>query len=83
MKELTGFTNTLLRSRGENREYSPEEIGIKLGNEGVLRRRKSSGMVLMFDRPTLHRLHQLARSLGVGKRVAKCQDCRELGIVAE
>jgi hypothetical protein len=83
MKELTGLANTLLRSRGENREYSPEEFGIKLGNEGVLRRRRSSGMVLVFDRPTIGRLHLLARSLGVGKRVAKCRDCRELQITEE
>jgi hypothetical protein len=76
IKELTGLTNTLLRSRGELREYSPEEFGIKLGNEGVLRRRRSSGMVLMFDRQTLHRLHQLTRGSGVGKREPKCLDCK-------
>ena len=41
MKELTGLANTLLRSRGENREYSPEELGknsrtrVSAGTAGV------------------------------------------------
>jgi hypothetical protein len=83
MKELTGLANTLLRSRGETREYSPEESGKKLGNEGVLRRRMNSGMVLMFDRQTLRRLHQLARNLGVEKKVTKGRDCKELQIAGE
>jgi hypothetical protein len=78
MKELTGLTNTLLRSRGENREYSPEELGIKLGNEGVLRSRRNSGMFVMLDRQTSRRLHQLAGNLGVGKRVSRCRHCKEL-----
>jgi len=80
MKELTAFTNTLLRSRGENREYSPEELGIKLRNEGVTRRRRNSGMVLMFDRQIPRRLHQMARNLGVAKRVSTCRHCKELRI---
>ena len=83
MKDLTGFTNTLLRSRGENREYSPEELGIRLKNEGLCRRRRNSGMVLVFDRPTQRRVHQMARSLGVGKSVAECPDCSETQITAE
>jgi len=77
------LTNTLLSSRGELREYSREELGIKLKTEGVFRRRRNSGMVLVFDRPTRRRLHQMARSVGVGKRVAACPDCEELQIRAE
>ena len=83
MKDLTGFTNTLLRSRGENREYSPEELGIRLKNEGLCRRRRNSGMVLVFDRPTQRSVHQMARSLGVGKSVAECPDCSDTKIVHE
>jgi hypothetical protein len=83
MKELTGLTNTLLRSRGEMREYSPEELGKKFCNEGILRRRTNSGMVLMFDRQNVCRIHQLARNLGVGRKVAKCRDCKEVQITAE
>jgi len=83
MKELTEFTNTLLRSRGENREYSPEELGIKLRNEGVTRRRRNSGMVLMLDRQIPRRLHQMARNLGVVKRVSACRYCKELRITTE
>jgi hypothetical protein len=82
MKELTDLTNTLLRSRGENREYSPEELGIKLGNEGVLRIRRNSGMFLTLDRQTPHRLHQLARNLGVGKKVSRCRICKELQLAS-
>jgi hypothetical protein len=83
MKDLTGFTNTLLRARGENRECSSVELGIKLKNEGVSRRRRNFGLVLLFDQPTRRRVHQMARSLGVGRRVAGCKDCEEIQIPAE
>jgi hypothetical protein len=83
MKELVGFANTLLRSRGENREFGPEELGIKLKNHGICRHRRSAGMVVLFDEPTRRRFHQIARSVGVGKRAAGCQDCEEMQIAAE
>jgi hypothetical protein len=83
MKDLAGFTNTLLRSRGENREYSSVELGKKLKNEGVHRHRRNSGMVILFDQPTRRRFHQMARRLGVGRRVAGCKDCEEMQIPAE
>ena len=83
MKALTALTNTLLRSRGETLEYSPEELGRTLANEGVIRHRTAAGMVVIFDRATVLRLHQLARSLGVGKKMAKCSDCEETRIPAD
>ena len=83
MKRLTELANTLLRSRGEVREYRPEALGIRLSNEGVLRVRKNAGMVVMFDRQNLLQLHRIARSCGVGRAVTGCVDCREMKITAE
>jgi hypothetical protein len=82
IKELTELANTLLRSRGQTLEYSPEELGIKLANTGILRIRRSAGMFVSFDRPNLHRLHELAQSLGWAKRMANCPVCKETRIVA-
>jgi hypothetical protein len=75
MRDLTQLTNTLLRSRGEIREYSSEELGKKLRSLGLYRHRKNSGMVLLFARDTVRRMHELARSFGVCKMVAGCSNC--------
>jgi hypothetical protein len=82
IKELSELANTLLRSRGQTLEYSPEEFGIKLANAGILRICRSAGMFVSFDRANLHRLHQLARSLGVARKMAKCPVCKEIKTVA-
>ena len=83
MKELAALTNALLRSRGENREYSEEELGKRLQKLGVHRHRKNIGMVIVFDRANSCRVHQLARSFSVGKSVTGCPDCEEAQVAKE
>jgi hypothetical protein len=83
MRDLTQLTNALLRSRGEIREYSSEELGKKLLNLGLPRHRKNSGMVLVFDRDTGRRIHELARSFGVCKMVVGCSNCTASQTIGE
>jgi len=82
VRELTAFTNTLLRARGECREFSEVEVGAKLKKLGLERRRKSAGMFLLFDSATRSHLHVLARRFGVGKTLAECRDCDDQGLKA-
>jgi len=82
-KELTEFTNTLLCTRGEHREYSCEEIGKKMQSLGLHRHRRGPGMVVVFDRDTSRRMHMLAGSFGVCKAVAGCPECEATQIIAQ
>jgi hypothetical protein len=73
--DLARWVNVLLASRGEIRQYTPEEIGRRLQNLGFVTDRKTFGMILTLDRFTSIRIHQLAGNYKVGEKVASCPDC--------
>jgi len=76
-EELMKDANTFLRCCGETWQYSREEVGKRLACLGLARQRKNFGMVLLLDRQTSRRVHQLARGYGIGKKVPECLDCQE------
>ncbi|HXZ31135.1 MAG TPA: hypothetical protein VEH30_02535, partial [Terriglobales bacterium] len=75
---LTEGINDLLSSRGEIRRYTPEEIGRLLQGLEFATAKRNFGMVLVLDRATSLRIHELARKFKVCQKVASCPDCAEL-----
>jgi len=73
--ELTADVNNYLLGCGEVRQYSSEEVGIRLGTLGLTKKRSKAGSLLLLDRETSRRIHQLAQSYGIDKSVAGCADC--------
>ena len=75
---IAELANVLLHSRGETLDHSPEELGWKLRNLGLYRKRGRNGMVLRFDRQTVRRIHELARQFALEVQpVEGCRDCTE------
>ncbi len=86
VKDITGLTNTLLRSRGEILEYSPEEIGWKLAHLQLFTHRRNSGKVLFLCRDTSRRAHDLAKFydvLSLETGVQRCLDCESVQAVSK
>ena len=77
VKEIAGLFNTLLRSRGGIREYSPEELGWMLNNPHFSRIRSAAGMRVSLSAETSRRVHQLARAYDVVSLQTARPDCRE------
>jgi hypothetical protein len=74
--ELTAEVNTYLLSCGETRQYSREEIGIRVASLEFATKRTRGGTVLLLCYETNRRVHQLARGYGIGKIVPECPHCR-------
>jgi hypothetical protein len=74
--ELTADVNKFLLFCGERRQYSSEEVGIRVSNFELSRKHTNAGTVLLLDRQTSRRVHQLARSYGIDKSVPGCPDCQ-------
>ena len=62
VSNLAKDVNALLRSRGEFREYSPEEVGWKLKGLSIPRHTDTSGRQVLLDRDTSRRVHRLAQT---------------------
>jgi hypothetical protein len=77
VKEIAGLFNTLLRSRGGIREYSPEELGWMLNKPRFSRIKSAAGMRVSLSAETSRRVHQLARAYDVVSLQTAWQDCRE------
>ena len=61
VKEIASELNRLLEAHGETRRFSPEKVGHRLRNLGLLTRRLSqAGNGLQLDQETRHRLDDLA-----------------------
>ena len=73
--ELMPEVNTFLLCCGENRQYNREEIGKWVSGQGLTRKDTNKGTLLVLDRWTSRRVHQLARSFGIDKNVPGCPDC--------
>jgi hypothetical protein len=74
--KIADLMNTLLRCRGEIREFSAEEVGWRLRHLGLYRQREGAGMVLRAGRENSQRIHLLARQLGLDlAAVEGCPDC--------
>jgi hypothetical protein len=80
-KDVTGYVNTTLLTRGEVRQYEPQEIGDRLKNDLRLTvTRFGPGMFLIFDRANLRVLHRWAKIFGTVDAVEGCPDCIEAQI---
>ena len=76
ISRIADLANALLRSRGETLEYRAEEIGWKLRNLGLYRRRNGSGKILRPSRENILVVHQLARRFCLNLTpVQGCADC--------
>jgi len=74
--ELTAEVNTFLFSCGETLQYSAEEVGIRVATLGLTRKRSGGGKLLLLDTATNRRIHEIARSYGVGESVPSCALCQ-------
>jgi hypothetical protein len=75
MLELQKRVNTLLAVRGETTELSVREVGWKLRDLGLPRRRTAKGMSLRFSRELRARIHELAGQFGL--ELPKPESCRQ------
>jgi hypothetical protein len=77
VSDLTKRVNARLRERGERNFYSEKEIGWKLRQLGIRRRRNGKGMVVKSSE-VRRRVHVLARQFGLNLlRNEDCPDCTE------
>jgi hypothetical protein len=81
--ELMPEVNTFLLSCGETRQYSREEIGKRVSERGLTRKSTNAGTLLLLDRQTSLRVHQLARTYGIGTRMPGCPHCQPAETAAE
>jgi hypothetical protein len=75
MQNLASKTNSLLRERGEFREYSPMEVGWKLRALSFIPRRKASGRILSLGPDEIRRIHEIGKSLEVTEFQTPMQPC--------
>jgi hypothetical protein len=78
VKEIAALANTILWSRGEFIDYSPEEVGHRLDILGLQRTRTAAGMFLILSGATRRLVHGLARKYdvpSVTNVVRGCPDC--------
>ena len=75
--EFTKEVNTYLRSRGEILTFTGTEIGKKVAELRLSSKRNGSGNLLLLNRETSRRIHRLARIVGTGRKMPRCQDCEE------
>jgi hypothetical protein len=81
--ELTPEVNTFLLTCGETRQYSREAVGLRVLKLGFTRKNTNAGTLLLLDRQTSRRVHQLAQSYGPKKSVPGCPDCQPAQTTAE
>jgi len=81
--ELTAEVNTFMLSCGDNLQYSREEVGIRVVHLALTRKRTNGGTILLLGSETNRRVHQLARSYGIGKNVLGCPHCQPAQTPAE
>jgi hypothetical protein len=78
VSNLAKDVNALLRSRGEIREYSAEEVGWKLKGLSIPKHTDTSGRQVLLDHDTSRRVHRLAEiyDLPCSQHVGDgCSDC--------
>jgi hypothetical protein len=82
ISRISDLANALLRSRGETLAYSSEEVGWKLRNLGLYRRRNGSGKILRPSRENILVVHQLTRRFCLNLTpVHGCVDCVQPEVV--
>jgi hypothetical protein len=74
--ELTAEVNTFLLCCGETRQYSREAVGLRVASLELSTKKTNAARLLLLDRQTSRRVHQLARGYGIDKSVAGCPDCQ-------
>jgi hypothetical protein len=77
VKELAVLANSILRSRGEFIQYSPEEIGHRLDILALRRTRTAAGMCLNLTHAVRQFAHRLARTYDVPSIRTVRSGCRE------
>jgi hypothetical protein len=81
VKEIAALANTIIRARGENIEYSPEEVGHQLDTLQLFRTRTSAGRFLILGSAARRLVHRVAwdyRALPAENMRSGCTDCRSL-----
>lgn len=74
--ELTPQVSTFLLCCGETRQYSREQVGKRVAKLGLSTKPTNAGTVLLLDRQTSRRVHQLALAYRIDKSVPGCPDCQ-------
>ena len=74
--ELTPEVSTFLLCCGETRQYKREEVGKRVAKLGLSTKPTNAGTVLLLDRQTSRRVHQLAVAYRIDKSVPECPDCQ-------
>jgi hypothetical protein len=80
VEELAKLVNALLRSRGETRQYSAEEVGWKLNRLNIVRHTSSSGRQVKFGRDTSLTVHRLVAAYDWPRSEnveVSCLDCAQ------
>jgi hypothetical protein len=76
VEDLAKDVNAMLRSRGEIREYSAEEVGWKLKRLNIRRHTDSAGRHVLLDRDTSRRVHRLVQTYDLPfSHHDSCSDC--------
>jgi len=77
VKELTQYANALLTSRGELREYTPEDVGGRLSDLGISRHRSSAGQHVFLNHENSVIIHNWARAYEFSITAGSSTACRE------
>jgi len=78
VSNLTKDANALLRSRGEFREQSAEEVGWKLKHLNIPKHTDTSGRQVLLDHDMSRRVHRLAQTYDLPRSQHlrdSCSDC--------
>lgn len=70
---ITDRLNALLRSRGENKVFNSVEVGFRLRNLGIERRRGQNAKLVIVNREMIGHLHDLAVRFGL--RLSNHESC--------
>jgi hypothetical protein len=81
--ELTADVNTFLLTCGGNFQYSREEVGKRVAKFEFSRKHTNAGTLLLLDRRTSRRVHQMARSYGIDISMPGCPDCQPVETSAQ
>jgi hypothetical protein len=82
MTEVCNRVNALLSSREEKIVYDVREVGWRLTDLGLPRRKTAKGMVLKSSPELRSRIHALARQFGLElPKVHGCQDCVPVQVI--
>ena len=80
--DLADYVNALLQTRGAIAMFTAEQIGWKLRELGIARRKRRDHMAVEFSKATRDRIHELVRAFGVevSPLPDTCSECGRLQV---